>query len=272
MAPPSEAGAIAMLTSVRSVAWSKCGLTALRDEQMCPAIRLLIEHHERKQRKKEIIDATKKEPNQSKLAREISKKWGVKVKRTTVKGILSKKGDIEAGVPSKCMKLTQAHDPKLDEGVLIRQKQARGQNLPVSGDLIKEKAMKLAELMNIPDFMARDGWLDNFKKRYRITFKTVQGEAGAVDSQSLLEWQQQVPLPLLRQVSSDDVLNLNKANSKAWMTAELFEDILCAGDGCLGQQGCRVLVCLDYFSGHPPELQLSNIQLVFFPPNMKANS
>ncbi|KAG8236685.1 hypothetical protein J437_LFUL016722 [Ladona fulva] len=80
------------------------------------------------------------------------------------------------------MKLTQARYPKLDEGVLMWLKQARGQNLPVSGDLIKEKAMKLAELMDIPDFMASDGWLDHFKKRHGITFKTVQGEAGAEDN------------------------------------------------------------------------------------------
>ena len=60
-------------------------------------------------KEKKIIDAAKKEPNQSKLAREMSKKWGIKVKQTTVKGILSKKDAIEdtikAGIPSKCMKL-----------------------------------------------------------------------------------------------------------------------------------------------------------------------
>ncbi|XP_071444924.1 tigger transposable element-derived protein 4-like [Hetaerina americana] len=150
--------------------------------------------------------------------------------------------------------------------------QARGQNLPLSGDLINEKAMKLAELMHIPDLMASDGWLDNFKKRHGITFKTVQGEAGAVDSQSLLEWKQQVLRPLLRQVSADDVFNLGEANSKGWMTAELIEEILHACDGRLGQQGRRVVVCLDNFSGHPAELQLNNIQLVFFPPNTTANS
>ncbi|XP_071446162.1 tigger transposable element-derived protein 4-like [Hetaerina americana] len=226
--------------------------------------------------KKDIIDAAKEEPNQSKLARQIRNKWSVEVRRTTVKGILSKKGAIEAAIkagdPSKSMKLTQAHDPKLDEGVLTWLKQGRGQNLPVSGDLINEKVMKLAELMHIPDLMASDGWLGNFKKRHGITFKTVQGEAGAVDSQSLIEWQQQVLRPLLRQVSADNVFNLDKANSKTRMTAELFEEILCDWDGRIGQQGRRVVVCLDNFTGHPPELHLDNIQLVLFPPNTTANS
>ena len=45
--------------------------------------------------KKEIIDAAKKEPNQSKLAREMSKKWGIEVKRTTVKEISARRSKVK---------------------------------------------------------------------------------------------------------------------------------------------------------------------------------
>ena len=139
-------------------------------------------------KEKEIINAAK-EPNQSKLAREMSKKWGIKVKQITLTGILSKKdaikAAIKAGIPSKNMKLKPAQHSKLDNRVLIRLKQARGQNLTVSSNLM-EKALKLGKLMHISDFIASNGWLDNFKKRHGITFKTVQGEAGAVNLQSLL--------------------------------------------------------------------------------------
>ena len=125
--------------------------------------------------KKEIIDAAKKEANQSKLAWEMSKKWGIEVKRTTVKGILSKKDVIEAaikaGILSKRMKLKPAQHSKLDDGVLIWLKQARGRSLPVGGNLIKDKALKLAELMHFSDFIASDGWLDNFKKRPALRSK-----------------------------------------------------------------------------------------------------
>ena len=37
-------------------------------------------------------------------------------------------------------------------------KQAREQNLPVGSNPIKEKTLKLAELMYIPNFTATDGW------------------------------------------------------------------------------------------------------------------
>ena len=194
--------------------------------------------------------------------------------------------------------------------------------------------------MHIPDFIASDGWLDNFKKRHDITFKTVQGEAGAVDLQFLIEWQLQVLQALLGQFSADDDFNpeetglfwqllpnktmsfrgerctggkkskqritlvvgenmsgtkkfplLAMGNSKrprafkkqgdshqvqgklkVWMRAKLFEQVLRAWNGRLGQQGCRVLLCLDNFCGHPPELQLDNVQLFFFPLNTTGNS
>lgn len=93
------------------------------------------------EQKKKIIDAAKTEPNQTELARRFTKEWGFEIKRTTVIGILGMKESIEAaieaGIPSKRKKLTQAHDPKLDEAVLKWFKQARSQNLPISGDLLK---------------------------------------------------------------------------------------------------------------------------------------
>ena len=79
---------------------------------------------------------------------------------------------------------------KLDNGVLTWLKQARGENLPAGSNLIKEKALKLAKLMHIPDSIDSDDWLDNFKKHHGNTFKIVQGKAVAVDLQSLLDWQQ----------------------------------------------------------------------------------
>ncbi|XP_029653905.1 tigger transposable element-derived protein 4-like [Octopus sinensis] len=63
-----------------------------------------------------------------------------------------------------------------------------------------------------------------------------------------------------------------KATSKAWMTAEIFEEMLQTWDGQLGQQNRKVLLCLDNFSGHPSDVHLDNIQMLFFSPNTTANS
>ena len=48
--------------------------------------------------KKEIVNAAKKEPNQSKLARDFSEKWGCEFKRNTAKGILSQKEAISDAI------------------------------------------------------------------------------------------------------------------------------------------------------------------------------
>jgi hypothetical protein len=80
----------------------------------------------------------------------------------------------------------------------------------MNSEIVQEKAIALAKLMHIPNFKASDGWLQSFKERHGISFKTVQGEAGAVNSRSLLEWQHKVLQPLLKQFSADDVFNLDE--------------------------------------------------------------
>ena len=49
----------------------------------------------------------------------------------------------------------------------------RSQNIPVSGPMLKEKAMAYARQLQIVDFKRSDGW----KTRHGITFKTIAGEA-----------------------------------------------------------------------------------------------
>ena len=46
----------------------------------------------------------------------------------------------------------------------------RAENVPVSGILIKEKALYFAKEMNFEKFQASDGWLDKWKKRFVLIF------------------------------------------------------------------------------------------------------
>ena len=53
--------------------------------------------------------------------------------------------------------------------------------LPVSGPMIKEKALKFANDLGYSDFKASNGWLNSFQKRNNIVFKTQTGERGEVN-------------------------------------------------------------------------------------------
>ncbi|GFW63469.1 hypothetical protein TNCV_401351 [Trichonephila clavipes] len=55
-------------------------------------------------------------------------------------------------------------------------RQCRGQNIPMGGSLLKEKAKEFAKELEI-EFSASEGWLTNLKKRNGIVFKKCAGKA-----------------------------------------------------------------------------------------------
>ncbi|GFX99573.1 HTH CENPB-type domain-containing protein [Trichonephila clavipes] len=67
-------------------------------------------------------------------------------------------------------------------------RQCRGQNIPMNGSLLKEKAKAFAKELGI-EFSASEGWLSNFKKRNGIVFKKMCGESSSVDINVCSKWQ-----------------------------------------------------------------------------------
>ena len=58
-----------------------------------------------------------------------------------------------------------------------------------------------------------------------------------------------------------------RANKTAWMNANLFSDWLREIDSFMKKNARRILLFLDNAPCHPIDVQLSNVKLVFFPPN-----
>ena len=52
---------------------------------------------------------------------------------------------------------------------------ARGQNIPISATMLKTKALSFVKELGCNDFCASDGWLDQWKKRKNVSFKTISG-------------------------------------------------------------------------------------------------
>jgi hypothetical protein len=202
---------------------------------------------------------------------------------------------------------------------------------------IQEKALELATLLQVSNFVASSGWLESFQHRHSISLKIEHGEAGGVDINALTNWQEEVLQHELKNYGPDDIFNVDetglfwrmlpsktlafkgekcssgkkskeritvligsnmsgsekvpllvigksqyprafknakitidyRANTKAWMTAAIFEDFLKKWDRRLGSR--KILLFVDNCTAHP-HLQLKNIKLKFFLPNTTSKA
>jgi len=64
----------------------------------------------------------------------------------------------------------------------------RKSNIPVSGAMLQEEAMIIAEKLEMNDFVACNGWLDRFKRQHNICNMAVAGEAGNVSTETVESW------------------------------------------------------------------------------------
>ena len=62
-------------------------------------------------------------------------------------------------------------------------------DVAVSTLVSKTKAIEFAEKMNVKNFKASDGWLDRWKKRFNVSFKTVSGESTACTDEVVAPWE-----------------------------------------------------------------------------------
>ncbi|KAI1698859.1 tc5 transposase DNA-binding domain-containing protein [Ditylenchus destructor] len=133
--------------------------------------------------KKEILDAYEQEKSWVVLSKQFD------LPDSTIRTIVSNKHKIlsalDEGCQAKRSRVFTAKHEEIEKGMVSWMKSARSQNIELSGPLIKEKAKELAVRLNIHDFEASQGWLSNLKQRHSITLHSEQGEAGAVNIESL---------------------------------------------------------------------------------------
>ena len=72
----------------------------------------------------------------------------------------------------------------------------RSRDVAVSGLVFKTKGIEFAEKMNVENFKASDGWLDPWKNRSTVSFKTVSGENNAC-TDKMVAHSEQTKLPTI---------------------------------------------------------------------------
>ena len=264
--------------------------------------------------------------------------------RTQVNNIIKNKGEIlKEWEENKHHGMKRKRDSKcgeVNDFVYEWFKCARAKKLPVSGPMLQEKARQKAKELNVDNFVASNGWLECFRKRHNISFRTVCGEGGDVSAKDVDDWKNRLP-SILAGYEPRDVYNVDEtglfyrtipskslttqkenckggklakdrvtllfccnaageketplmigksqrprcfknadlntlgvtwcANKKAWMTSAIFEQWLKEFDSKMRRRNRNVILLLDNAPCHP-EISLSNVKLLFLPPNTTSHT
>ena len=64
--------------------------------------------------------------------------------------------------------------------------------------------------MNVENFKASDGWLDRWKKRFNVSFKTVSGESNACTDEMVAPWEQTTLPTILSKYDLNQIYNADE--------------------------------------------------------------
>ncbi|KAK3090297.1 hypothetical protein FSP39_010713 [Pinctada imbricata] len=177
-----------------------------------------------------------------KSARAVAIKRGIG--KTQVTQILKRKADILEDAENNVAgdrkrKKHKSGNEDINELTLKWFQEAVTRHVPVSGPLLKERALKFAKDLNIDTFKASNGWLPAFINN--IVFGTMSGERGDVDNDVVQDWIEKLPL-LCRDYSPDDIFNMDE-------TGLLYRDttrqsFYNKGDDCAGGKRSKERVTL----------------------------
>ena len=87
--------------------------------------------------------------------------------------------------------------------------QALTSNLVITGDILKAKSLDFATRLQITTFIASDGWLSKFKKRYNIRQFNKAGEANSVPLE-ILEEEREILQEITEQYDLCDIYNVDE--------------------------------------------------------------
>lgn len=132
------------------------------------------------------------------------------VSRTTVTMWMNEatRAKIAAG-SSSAQRLATVRHPNLEAAVLRWLDAIRLQNIPVSGPLLQQAAMRMATRAGIRDFAASDGWLGSFRERNKIRLRGLAGEADSVDMEVVRQSRQDLAA-VLTSYDPEDTYNADE--------------------------------------------------------------
>ncbi len=140
-----------------------------------------------------------------------SKKFDLRIPKTTLNGFIhNEKLLIEDN--SNESRGTVAKFPELEKALFIWLCDMRRRHVSISSDILIDKAV-FAELLysryELEEYRYSGGWLSKFKKRYKITSQTIQGESGSVD-ENYIKIEREKLKKLTSNYKREDIFNLDE--------------------------------------------------------------
>jgi hypothetical protein len=74
--------------------------------------------------------------------------------------------------------------------------QAWASGIPIDGNILHEKAKKIADRMQVDYFAASNGWICRFKDRHGVVYKKLAGESAAVNTDTRDIWLERLSMLL----------------------------------------------------------------------------
>ena len=147
------------------------------------------------------------------MKKSVAEEYGVN--KNTISTWIANKIEIfeayESGqLNSSRKKLKKIGNKDLDEAVFTWFKNARSNNVPVNGIIIKGKALSLEKSLELTNFRASDGWLDKWKRKHNVTFKAVSGEENALTPEMRGSWSGTYLSTILSKYKLKYIYNLKK--------------------------------------------------------------
>jgi hypothetical protein len=89
-------------------------------------------------------------------------------------------------------------------------KQAHTANTSIDEPHLNEKALQVAASQGIDGFQALKGWINCFKKRHNLVYKTTSGESAIVNPKTVMDWKRKELPTITDGYLTKDIYNVDE--------------------------------------------------------------
>lgn len=189
----------------------------------------------------EIIDESEKSGSST---RKLAEKF--RVGKTQVTTLLQNKEEVrklyrEGGNAYQKRKFPKTEGLAVDQVVFNWFCKARNKHLPISGPIIQARALEAAQNLGLNDFKASNGWLERFRRRHDITFKTICGESADVNIEDVKVWKEKL-LSIFKDYAPKDVFNADETG--LYYRALPTKTYALKSDNCSGRKTTKLRITI----------------------------